>query len=178
MMHPICEGNLTLVAVTQALCIAERAGQLARALNARVPAVWPPPHVDGVTAVFEAILEESPHLVGFLGWYWIATTPDGVAHLVGFGGFKGAPDDEGWLEIGYAVSDDHKGQGYATRAVGALLTWAHAHDHVFGVSAQVRPANMASRKVLKRNGFTYAETIYNREEGHTELLFLRSFLSA
>lgn len=174
-MHVIDEGNLKLVAVTQSLCEAERLGLLSQSLHAHVPTIWPPPHVDGVIAIFEAILEESPHQVGFLGWYWISTHADGESHLVGFGGFKGSPDEEGWLEVGYAVSDEHQGHGHATRAVGALVNWARERPDVFGVSAQVRPANMGSRKVLKRNGFEYAETIYNREEGHTELLFLRDF---
>lgn len=173
-MHTIHEAEMMLVAVTLESCEAERQGQLAGFLDAKLPPVWPPPHVEGVSAIFEEILRESPYLVGFLGWYWTAMSSN-ERHLVGFGGFKGAPDERGWLEIGYAVSEAHQGHGYATRAVGALTRWARTCDQVKGVRAQVRPANMASRKVLKRNGFVYAETIYNREEGHTELLFLRTF---
>lgn len=76
---------------------------------------------------------------------------------VGLVGFKGKPDASGAVEIGYGIDPGYQGKGYMTEAVGALANWAFAHPECKAITAHgVRFDNLASQKVLEKNGF--AET--------------------
>jgi RimJ/RimL family protein N-acetyltransferase len=73
--------------------------------------------------------------------------------LIGGVGFKGSPDDEGVVEIGYGLAPAARGRGFAAEAVEALV--AHALRRGVGaVRAECDAANADSRRVLKRAGFT------------------------
>lgn len=73
--------------------------------------------------------------------------------LVGWGGFKGAPDADGAVEIGYAVSPAWEGRGVATAAVGELLREAWAAPEVRRVRAHAMPGPNGSVRVLQKAGF-------------------------
>lgn len=84
--------------------------------------------------------------------YWLMVDIcDNLA--MGLVGFKGAPDADGSVEIGYGVNSIYQGRGYMTEGVGALLEWAFSHAECRQVTAFTLPANIASRKVLVKNGF-------------------------
>ncbi|GHH90817.1 GNAT family N-acetyltransferase [Streptomyces capillispiralis] len=72
---------------------------------------------------------------------------------VGAMGFHGAPVD-GEVEIGYDLSVDARGRGYATEALRTLSAWALAQDGVHTVRAVVERRNTPSRNVVTRAGFT------------------------
>ena len=72
--------------------------------------------------------------------------------LVGWGGFKGAPED-GAVEIGYAIAPACEGRGIATAAAAALVREAWADPGVEAVLAHTLPARGASVRVLENNGF-------------------------
>lgn len=95
-------------------------------------------------------------------WYavWIIKRKDGVK--IGSLCFKGLNGD-GSVEIGYGVSEEHRGRGYATEAVGAAVSWALHQSGVTRVEAETDPENKASRKVLSKCGF--APTGKTGEEG-------------
>lgn len=69
--------------------------------------------------------------------------------------FKGAPDTEETVEIGYGIDEAYRRKGYATEAIGAIVKWAMVQDGVQCVTAQTEPNNMISQKVLFRNGFLH-----------------------
>ena len=73
--------------------------------------------------------------------------------LAGWGGFKGAPDAAGAVEIGYAIAPACEGRGIATAAVGALLAQAWDASEVRCVVAHTLPARNASVRVLEKAGF-------------------------
>jgi RimJ/RimL family protein N-acetyltransferase len=73
--------------------------------------------------------------------------------LVGWGGFKGPPQD-GAVEIGYAVAPGWRGRGVASAAVRALLAEAWAAPGVEAVLAQTLAEPNASVRVLEKAGFT------------------------
>jgi RimJ/RimL family protein N-acetyltransferase len=73
--------------------------------------------------------------------------------LVGSGGFKGRPDPDGSVEIGYSMVEEFQGRGYATEAVRALAAWAFAHPGVSQVVAETMPGNTGSLRVLEKIGF-------------------------
>lgn len=41
--------------------------------------------------------------------------------LIGIGGYKGEPDSQGVVEIGYGIAPAYRGKGYATEAALALI---------------------------------------------------------
>jgi ribosomal-protein-alanine N-acetyltransferase len=84
--------------------------------------------------------------------YWLIVLEcDNVA--MGLVGFKGVPDEQGAVEIGYGIDSIYQGRGYMTEAVEALVDWAFAQPECRLVNAFTHPDNIASRKVLLKNGF-------------------------
>jgi RimJ/RimL family protein N-acetyltransferase len=59
----------------------------------------------------------------------------------------------GVLQIGYGVAPNAAGRGHATAAIAEMLIWAKADARVSGVYAETHIANVASQRVLARNGF-------------------------
>lgn len=72
--------------------------------------------------------------------------------------FKGLPKN-GQPEIGYGISPEFQGQGYATEAVRAACRWALAQPGVAAVEAETEPANAASQAVLRKVGFVPTGTV-------------------
>ena len=85
-------------------------------------------------------------------WYavWIIELMDGTR--VGNLCFKGL-DADGVAEIGYGISDEYQGQGYATEAVQAVTAWAFRDPRVTAVEAETTAENIASQRVLEKCGF-------------------------
>jgi [ribosomal protein S5]-alanine N-acetyltransferase len=84
--------------------------------------------------------------------------------LVGWGGFKGAPQ-AGAVEIGYAVAPAWQNRGIATAAVEALLGEAFAAPGVESVIAHTRPGPNPSTRVLEKTGFAYEADVIDLEAG-------------
>ena len=62
--------------------------------------------------------------------------------------------------LGYWIAHDAAGRGHATRAVALALRFAFEHAHLHRVQPAVIPRNIASIRVVERNGF--------RREGYAE----------
>ena len=56
--------------------------------------------------------------------------------------------------IGYFVAQERTGNGIATRAVGHVCDWAFTTVGLHRLEAGTLTANLASQRVLERNGFT------------------------
>ncbi|HVS11423.1 MAG TPA: GNAT family protein [Planctomycetota bacterium] len=147
--------RLVLVAPDGAIERAAAGGPqaLARALGARVPRDWPPPMAANVLGYWAVRLEAEPALRGWTARYWLLERDAGEPELVGYGGFKGPPDAEGTVEVGYAVVAGRQRAGLATEAVGALVSWAFARSEVRSVVAHTYPELHASIRVLEKLGF-------------------------
>ncbi|MEK9665379.1 MAG: GNAT family N-acetyltransferase, partial [Candidatus Nanopelagicales bacterium] len=72
--------------------------------------------------------------------------------LIGGAGFKGAPSDEGVVELGYGRVEMARGRGLATEAVQALVQQALGRG-VSAVVAETDIGNEPSIGVLLRCGF-------------------------
>lgn len=96
------------------------------------------------------------------GWLVVA---DGA--VVGECGWRGGPDPRGDVELGYGLAPSARGRGLGTEAVGVLVAWVERQPGVRRVTARVRVGNEASRRVLRRLGFT------ERDDGAGWLLCLR-----
>lgn len=71
--------------------------------------------------------------------------------------FKGEPDDEQTVELGYGTYPAFRRRGYMTETVGGLTTWALAQTGLNRVTAETALTNGASQAVLQANGFTLFE---------------------
>ena len=91
--------------------------------------------------------------------YWLVIV---MSQLYGAGlaGFKGIPDSQGEVEIGYGIAPSFQGEGYTTEAVQALITWAFQAPECRSVVApHTKRSNVASNRVLAKLGMrAYAET--------------------
>ena len=67
-------------------------------------------------------------------------------------------------EVGYAVRRDYWGKGYAKEALELLLTYAFGPLGLHRLEADVHPANIASIRLLERQGFRREG--YLRERWH------------
>jgi RimJ/RimL family protein N-acetyltransferase len=88
------------------------------------------------------------------GWsLWYLASRGEPRELVGMCSFKGRPDEEGSVEISYAILPSHQRRGLATDAVRELVGWAFSHHNVSEVSAETFPHLVKSVRVLEKNGF-------------------------
>jgi RimJ/RimL family protein N-acetyltransferase len=89
---------------------------------------------------------------------------DEPQELVGWGGFKGAPED-GVVELGYEIAESRRGRGLATEVTRAMVAEAFADPDVTSVVAHTLPERNASNRVLKKAGFRFDATV--EEDGET-----------
>src|SRR5262249_55645761 len=102
-------------------------------LNLNVSEGWPGDDVRGFFPVYAELLAGDPRWFGW-GIWLIVHAAD--AAIIGDIGFKGPPDRDGLVEIGYSVVPDYRRQGYASEAARALVSWGLAQPGVAGVRAE------------------------------------------
>jgi RimJ/RimL family protein N-acetyltransferase len=68
--------------------------------------------------------------------------------------FKGSPDKEGMVEIGYGANEEYRDRGYITEAVEALCSAAFETGRVNRIIAETAKDNVPSFSVLEKNNFT------------------------
>jgi [ribosomal protein S5]-alanine N-acetyltransferase len=85
--------------------------------------------------------------------------------VVGSAGFKGAPDEDGVVEIAYGVTPGYEGRGYATEAAKALMGFALERVDVTSIRAHTRPENNSSGRVLAKCGFQHVGEVDDPEDG-------------
>lgn len=105
-----------------------------------------------------------------------ATVPDPWRHgffvmhresgsVIGAAGFKGPPDSDGTVEIGYGIVPRFEGQGYATEAAAALIDFARTAGDVRLVLAHTLPETNPSTRVLEKCGFRHTGTVVDPVDG-------------
>ena len=126
---------------------------LAAQLGVAVPGEWPPELYD------EAALRYSLGIVRAAGggsaWALHYMIDADQRTVVGVCGYKGPPDPEGTVEVGYSVVREHRRKGYATEATGGLVIRAFADPSVLRVVAQTMSELSESIGVLEKLGFRF-----------------------
>ena len=79
--------------------------------------------------------------------------------------FKGPPDDDGRVEIAYAVEPAFQGRGYAMESARALTMYARDVHDVRTVCAHTAPCEGPSTSVLRASGFEYIGDVVDPEDG-------------
>ncbi|WP_253922777.1 GNAT family N-acetyltransferase [Halobacillus sp. A5] len=112
---------------------------------------WPHDGLKAMLPFYVESLEENPDCLGFGPWIIMDADEERV---IGDIGFKGIPDEEGNVEIGYHVVETERDQGFATEAVKAMCSWVFKNEKIKSVEAQCGKSNVPSQKVLINNGFS------------------------
>lgn len=97
------------------------------------------------------------------GMYYFIHRKDNI--LIGNGGFKGAPNDEGAVEIGYALAEKYRGQGLATEAARGLTEFAFSFPFVKTVQAHTLAEKNASNCILQKIGMKFVCSLHDPEDG-------------
>lgn len=89
-----------------------------------------------------------------LPWYsyWlIQVPPDRFG--AGMIGYKGAPDENGSVEIGYGIDAAYRNQGFMTEALEGMVRWAFQDPRCNRILApDTLRSNLASNRVLEKVG--------------------------
>ncbi|EJS69321.1 N-acetyltransferase [Bacillus cereus] len=104
--------------------------------------------------------DSGPHILGHVenvkqdaallpwgAWYVIRKEDDIV---LGDIGFKGKPNENHTVEIGYGFIEKYWNQGFATEAVGELINWAFQTGEVETIIAETLLDNYSSIRVLEK----------------------------
>lgn len=150
--------RLVLVPATAKIARADADGSddLGAMLGVVVPKIWPPELFGDHRERLAEILESKPGECGWWSWY-ITYTIEGLpaGTLVGSVGFSGPPDADGHVQIGYAILEDYRGQGFATESVGGLIDWAFENTSVQRISGETFADMPVSISVMTRNNMTH-----------------------
>lgn len=85
--------------------------------------------------------------------YWLIINKDN-GEGIGFIGFKGIPDKNGYTEVGYSISSNCRRKGFMTEALSLLMDWAFKYPFCKGITAnKVLKTNTGSNKVLNNCNF-------------------------
>ena len=123
-------------------------------LGVKVPSDWPAQELRDYLPTYARQLEEDPALLGWGVWL-IVHREERMA--IGDLGFKGHPDQEGVVEIGYSVLPVYRRQGYAFEATCALVDWALRQPGVTRITAACNPENVPSIRILEKLGMRRQE---------------------
>jgi ribosomal-protein-alanine N-acetyltransferase len=77
---------------------------------------------------------------------------------IGIMGFFRTQHEHYRTELGYMILPEHNNKGYVTEAVKTILNYAFNELNFNSIEATIDPNNLASEKVLQKNGFV--------KEGH------------
>jgi RimJ/RimL family protein N-acetyltransferase len=83
---------------------------------------------------------------------WTAISKDDNK-MVGDLCIVGEPDSSGEIEIGYGTYDEFQNRGFMTEIVSGIIEWSKTQAQVKSVVASTEKANIASSRVLEKNGF-------------------------
>ncbi|PVY44002.1 GNAT family N-acetyltransferase [Pontibacter virosus] len=94
-------------------------------------------------------LEKLPEPTGFESWMIVLKHN---ATVIGDAGFKGGPNQEGTVDIGYSIIEQEQQRGYGLETAQALVNWAFQHPDVKAVTANCLLENTASARILQKIG--------------------------
>ncbi|GAB2569732.1 GNAT family N-acetyltransferase [Spirosoma areae] len=163
MLPTITTPRLTLTPVDLPTYEAIFAGmpELSRHLNLSVPHEFSIFGLEPFQYVYDK-LKANPQDLDW--WLYLFISPEQQA-LAGVGGYKGPPDKQGMVEIGYSIYEDFQNQGLATETAQALIEQAFAHPEISLVQAHTLAEENASVRVLKKCGMTFTGEFDDPDDG-------------
>ncbi|MEA3392008.1 MAG: GNAT family N-acetyltransferase [Candidatus Marinimicrobia bacterium] len=109
-------------------------------------------------------------------WTQLAVIHHHTQDLIGDIGIYFMPDKHHEVKLGYTLSVDHQGKGYATEAIEALIGYLHQYLGKSRFIALIAPENLSSIRLVKRLGFIQVdiekEAELQEEEYPEDLLYI------
>lgn len=84
--------------------------------------------------------------------YWLIAEQKSALGI-GLIGSKFLPDEEGYVELGYAIAEPHQGQGYMTEALNGFLDWLYDWPFLNGALLRIQKNNHPSVRTAANCGF-------------------------
>ena len=97
-----------------------------------------------------------------LGWWMYLFIHAKDKKLIGMGGYKGAANEAGKIEIGYAIAPAYRNRGLATEATRGLIEYAFSHPHIKTLRAHAR-RNKSFDKIWKKSGWKNWKRLLTRK---------------
>ena len=134
--------------------------ELGSLLDVTVPDSWPvfPDSMPQGYNFFKA----NPDSTGWMTYLFVHKHD---SMLIGEGGYKGRPDKEGMVEIGYAIIPEYRRRGLAYEAAKAFTARAFSHPEVKFVQAHTLHNGIESMGVLRKLGMKLVGTAQDPDEG-------------
>jgi [ribosomal protein S5]-alanine N-acetyltransferase len=140
----------------------ESPAALSDALQVDIAPSWPPELYDADAARWMLGWLESHPDDAQWGFYYFVQAD--VSQAIGAGGYKGAPNDAGVVEIGYSIVPEWRRRGFAREAVDGLLAHAFSDPRVTCVIAHTLVELEPSIAVLRSAGFSFVGQGHDPQE--------------
>ena len=111
---------------------------------------WPTRDTLDVLGFLSTAMDKDLAITGFDTVWLIIKAKDMI--VIGDLGFKGNPNENGEVEIGYGIVEDERQKGYGFEAVKELMNWAFSHNSVKEIKAECLIDNAGSIRILQKVG--------------------------
>jgi len=118
-------------------------------LNIKPSEEWPSEEIFSFLPMIKKSLLQKKEPTGFDSWIFIDKYD---LCIVGDGGFKGEPNENGGIDLGYGIVKSKRRNGYAFEAVSELIRWAFSKPNVKYITADCLNENEPSIKLLEKLG--------------------------
>jgi [ribosomal protein S5]-alanine N-acetyltransferase len=155
--------NLKLVQCSAEMLRDALAGneQLAKRLNVTVEENWS----EFGDAPLKYVLGKLSQNENEEAWWTYLPVHKQDNRLIGSGGYKGQPTDDGMVEIGYEIVPAYRKRGLATEMANGLIAHPFKDDRVNRVIAHTLAHDNPSTKVLLKCGFKKVDEIVHAAHG-------------
>jgi RimJ/RimL family protein N-acetyltransferase len=125
---------------------------------------WERTDAEGIRTEIELMAGRAPGEPG--GWVQLSVEERDGGLLVGDVGLSPADGEPSVIKVGYTITPDRQGRGYATEAVRALISYAFEVLGAEVVRAYASASNLPSIKVAEKVGMRLMERFEGRDGDH------------
>ena len=122
---------------------------------------WERTDPDGIRAEIEEMADRAPGEPG--GWVQFTVEEREGGRIVGDVGFAVADGEPNVIKVGYTISPQFQGRGYATEAIRALVNYSFEALGAEIVRAHASAENASSIRVAEKVGMRLIERVEYRE---------------
>ena len=155
--------NLILIACDKKILELALAGnqQLSEYIDVTVPDNW----TEFGLGAIKYSLEKLKTGESESGWLTYLSIHKADITLIGSCGYKGQPNENKVVEIGYEIKTEYRNRGLATELTKALVINAFNFESVNSIQAHTQAEVNASTKVLTKCGFQKIAEFEDKEDG-------------
>jgi ribosomal-protein-alanine N-acetyltransferase len=149
--------RLDVIACPERVAVGAYAGvrQLETLVGAKIARDWLADEGRGLLNYYWHFIRDDSSALGYGLWLLIHRADQ---RLFGTAGFKGKPNADGEIEIGYGIDKAYRRQGYTYEAARALCDWAFQQPDVRVILAECLENNIGSVRVLEKLGMRRVNT--------------------